>query len=73
MTSHVSKIIFERTGKTTAYVRLPNHPGSLKGGRTVSLRDLVGAYKGPYIVLDFTADNTIVGIEIIDESQDDDL
>jgi hypothetical protein len=59
------------TGATTAYLRLPTHPGVLRGARTVPLVDLMGAYKGPYVVLDFDSEGVLVGIEIIGDDPDE--
>lgn len=66
------KFSLEITGKTTAYLTLPTREGTLKGGRTVTLVDLMGAYKGPYVVLDFDARDVLVGIEIVGDDDDDD-
>ena len=59
------------TGPTTAYLKLPTHPGELRGARSVTLADVMGAYKGPYVVFDFDANDVLVGIEIIVEDEDD--
>lgn len=39
------KFELEVTGRTTAYLKLPTHPGVLRGARNVTLVDLLGAYK----------------------------
>jgi hypothetical protein len=65
------KFELELTGATTAYLRLPTHPGVLRGARTVPLVDLMGAYKGPYVVLDFDPEGVLVGIEVIGDDPDD--
>lgn len=67
----IGKFEFETTGKTTAYLRLPNHPGILKGARSVPLVDIMGAYDGPYIVFDFDPKGSLVGIEIVGDDVDD--
>lgn len=51
------------------YVSLPSHPGSGKPGivaKTISLRELIGGYTGPDINLDFSAEDVLLGIEIVD-------
>jgi len=53
------------TGPTTAYLKLPTHPGTLRNPRNVTLVDLMGAYKGPYVVFDFDSNGVLVGIEIV--------
>jgi len=68
----IGKFDFEVTGPTTAYLRLPTHPGELRGARSVPLVTIMGAYKGPYVVFDFDPDGTLVGIEIIGDDPEDD-
>lgn len=65
------KFELELTGATTAYLRLPTHPGVLRGARSVPLVDIMGAYKGPYLVLDFDSEGVLVGIEVIGDDPDD--
>ncbi|WP_438015636.1 DUF2283 domain-containing protein [Sorangium sp. So ce315] len=50
-----------------AYLRLPSHPGtsSCKMARSVRLRDLMGDYDGPDVVLDFDLRGILVGIEVL--------
>ena len=50
-----------------AYLKLPGHPGSGPGvvRRVVSLRDLLGDYEGPDVILDFGEGDTLIGIEIV--------
>lgn len=49
-----------------AYLRLPSHPGGLcKMSRSLRLRDVMGRYQGPDVVLDFDMEGTLVGIEIL--------
>lgn len=71
----IGKFDLQVTGKTTAYLRLPTHPGELRKARSVPLVSLMGAYDGPYVVFDFDAMGTLVGIEIVgeDEEEDDDV
>ena len=71
----IGKFELNITGKRTAYLRLPTHPGQLRGARSVPLVEIMGAYKGPYVVLDFDQGGTLVGIEIVgdDAEEDDDL
>jgi hypothetical protein len=59
------------TGKTTAYLRLPTHPGTLRGARSLPLTNLLGAYDGPYVVLDFDEAGVLVGIEIVGDDEED--
>jgi hypothetical protein len=49
-----------------AYLRLPTHPGSetCRMSKSLRLLDVIGAYKGPDIVLDFDEREVLVGIEI---------
>jgi hypothetical protein len=65
------KFELEITGPTTAYLKLPTHPGTLRSARTVTLVDLIGAYKGPYVVFDFDQQGVLVGIEIVGEDEDE--
>jgi len=53
--------------KDVAYLRLPSHPGgeTCKMSKSVRLRDLLGAYEGPDVVLDFDGRSVLVGIEIL--------
>jgi hypothetical protein len=50
-----------------AYLRLPSHTGTspCKMSKSVRLRDLIGTYKGPDVVLDFDLRGVLVGIEIL--------
>ena len=50
-----------------AYLRLPSHPGTIpcKMSKSVRLRDLIGSYEGPDVVLDFDLRGVLVGIEIL--------
>jgi Protein of unknown function (DUF2283) len=59
------KFELEITGKTTAYLKLPTHPGTVEQVRNVSLVDVMGAYKGPYVVMDFSLDGVLIGIEVV--------
>ncbi len=69
-----NKFELQITGPTTAYLKLPTHPGLLRNAKNVTLLDLLGAYKGPYVVFDFDSDGILVGIEIVgdDENENDD-
>ncbi|WP_437877899.1 hypothetical protein [Sorangium sp. So ce513] len=44
----------------------------LKGARSIRLVNLLGAYQGPYVVLDFDEQEILVGIEIVGEDRDED-
>jgi len=68
----LDKFELEITGPTTAYLKLPTHPGVLKGARTVTLVDLIGAYHGPYVVFDFDQQGVLVGIEVVGKDEDED-
>lgn len=69
----IGKFELDITGKTTAYLRLPTHPGQLRGARSVPLVQVMGEYKGPYVVFDFDQSGTLVGIEIVgDDAEEDD-
>ncbi|WP_438039228.1 DUF2283 domain-containing protein [Sorangium sp. So ce128] len=50
-----------------AYLRLPSHPGAspCEMSKSARLRDLIGDYDGPDVVLDFDLRGVLVGIEII--------
>ncbi|AUX27728.1 uncharacterized protein SOCEGT47_083260 [Sorangium cellulosum] len=50
-----------------AYLRLPSHPGTspCKMSKSVRLRDLIGNYEGPDVVLDFDLRGVLVGIEVL--------
>jgi hypothetical protein len=63
------KFELEITGPTTACLKLPTHPGLLRNANNVTLVDLLGAYKGPYVVFDFDADGVLVGIEIVGDDE----
>lgn len=65
------KFELQITGATTAYLKLPTHPGVLRNAKNVTLVDLMGDYKGPYVVFDFDMDGVLVGIEIVGDDEDD--
>ncbi|MBK9262207.1 MAG: DUF2283 domain-containing protein [Polyangiaceae bacterium] len=65
------KFELQITGPTTAYLKLPTHPGVLRNAKNVTLVDLMGAYKGPYVVFDFDTDGVLVGIEIVGDDEND--
>lgn len=50
-----------------AYLKLPSHPGTTpcKMSKSVRLRDLMGSYDGPDVVLDFDTRGVLVGIEVL--------
>lgn len=49
-----------------AYLRLPSHPGEIcKMSKSVRLIEILGAYKGPDVSLDFDEGGVLVGIEIL--------
>lgn len=50
------------------YLYLPNHPRDGRSGiskKQIELSSLIEGYKGPEIILDFDAENTLIGIEIL--------
>ena len=51
-----------------AYLQLPGHPGIVKGAvaKNIRLRDLLGDYEGPDLYFDFTKENRLIGVEVID-------
>ncbi|MBK8252692.1 MAG: hypothetical protein IPK82_08495 [Polyangiaceae bacterium] len=55
----------EVTGPTTCYLKLPGYPDDFKSARCIPLTDLLGNYAGPYVVFDFDASGTLVGIEVV--------
>jgi hypothetical protein len=67
----LDKFELEITGRTTAYLKLPTHPGVLKGARSVPLVNLIGAYQGPYVVFDFDQQGVLVGIEIVGKDEEE--
>ncbi|HSN87466.1 MAG TPA: hypothetical protein VL025_11945 [Thermoanaerobaculia bacterium] len=72
MADRIGKFVFEETGPGTAYLKLPTHPGELRGARAVPLVDVIGKYAGPYVVFDFDQAGILVGIEIISEDGEED-
>lgn len=51
-----------------AYVSLPDHPGAGTSGcvkKTLRLLEHIPDYEGADIMLDFDADNRLIGIEIL--------
>jgi hypothetical protein len=66
------KFELQVTGPTTAYLKLPTYSAATRHTTTVTLADLLGAYKGPYVVFDFDPDGVLVGIEIDDDDEDED-
>jgi hypothetical protein len=65
------KFELEITGPTTAYIKLPTHPGVLRNARSLPLVNLIGKYKGPYVVFDFDKDDVLVGIEVVGADTED--
>ena len=52
----------------TAYLKLPDHPGSGVPGavsQQMRLADLIDGYKGPDMYLDFDGSGCLIGIEIL--------
>ena len=48
-----------------AYIRLPEFERGMKVSKTVSLREIIKDYKGCDVMLDFSEDETLMGIEIL--------
>jgi len=48
-----------------AYVRMPQAEQDKKVAKSIMLRELVEEYKGYDIVLDFSEDDELLGIEIL--------
>lgn len=50
-----------------AYLRLPTHSGAnpCKMSKSIRLRDIMGPYEGPDIVLDFDMRGVLVGVEVL--------
>lgn len=65
----MGKFELQITGQTTAYLKLPTHPGVLRNAKNIVLSDLIGAYSGPYVVFDFSSEGELVGIEIIADDE----
>lgn len=55
-------------GDAVAYWRFPTHPGTQSGvvKKSHRLRDLIRAYNGPDLIVDFNESNTIIGIELVE-------
>ena len=53
--------------RNVAYLMLPGHPGGSPGvvKRSVSVRDLIGNYVGPDVMLDFGDGDVLIGVEIV--------
>lgn len=49
----------------SAYLRLPTYPEQWPFGvsRTMCLKDLIGPYEGPEVLLDFDEKGVLVGVE----------
>jgi hypothetical protein len=67
----IDKFELEITGPTTAYLKFPTHPGVLRNARSLPLVNLIGKYKGPYVVFDFDKDDVLVGIEVVGDDTED--
>jgi hypothetical protein len=54
-----------------AYLALPAHPGASPGvvKRSVRLVNVIGAYRGADVVLDFDEHDVLIGIEIIGDEE----
>lgn len=50
-----------------AYLRLPSHPGCspCEMSKSLRLREVLGTYQGPGVVLDFDLRGVLVGIEVL--------
>ena len=48
-----------------AYVRLPDFELGMKVSKTLSLREIIEDYKGCEVMLDFSEDGKLLGIEIL--------
>jgi hypothetical protein len=48
-----------------AYVKMPQAEQDKKVAKSIMLRDLIKEYKGSDIVLDFSEDDELLGIEIL--------
>jgi len=55
-------------GDAVGYWRFPTHPGTQPGvvKKSHRLRDLIGTYIGPDLIVDFNETNTIIGIELVE-------
>ena len=61
------QLVVSDDDKDVAYLYLPTHPRSDSAGafKTKRLRDVIGSYEGPDVILDFDATGTLVGIEVL--------
>lgn len=48
-----------------AYVKMPRAEQDKKVAKSIMLRELIKDYKGPDIVLDFSEDEELLGVEIL--------
>jgi len=48
-----------------AYVKMPRAEQNKKVAKSIMLRELIKDYKGPDIVLDFSEDEELLGVEIL--------
>jgi hypothetical protein len=56
-------------GDAVAYWRFPAHPPGIQPGvvkKSVLLSDVIGAYTGPDVIVDFDESNTLIGIELVE-------
>jgi hypothetical protein len=60
-TSHEVQI----EGGDVAYVKMPQAEHDKKVTKSIMLRELIKEYKGPDIVLDFSEDDELLGVEIL--------
>jgi hypothetical protein len=71
MTKKLGTFQFTATGDDLAYLKLPEYPVEVPEGepirvaRSIDVRDLIPGYVGPDVRLDFTADGTLIAIEVM--------
>jgi hypothetical protein len=68
MTMKKIKVRISGHESETAYIKLPGHSNETVIGivkKTISLDDLIDAYKGPRVILDFDENDMLIGIEIL--------
>ena len=61
------EITYGENGEFSSYLYLREDGENAKVKKNIRLSDLVGAYNGPEIIIDFGDKNNILGIEILDD------
>lgn len=61
------ELVVSEDDEDVAYLSLPQHPGSVASvvKKSIRLRDILGSYEGPDLVMDFDEHNALIGLEIL--------